>query len=229
MHDKLRHVTTIIWDFDNTLYHMDGDSEEMWHMAAARIALDHGFTADIDAALLLARQSYDRTRSSTTYLVEDHGITLNDVHHMIHARVDASGLVKCIDTCAAFAALPHIRHGILSHGSRDWVLRGRDRLGLEAYIPDDAVMGLEDYGYEKKSVSLKGLEEVMGRLNARPAASLFVEDQADNLKLAADRLEMTTALLHHGHAPEVVPAHVHILERDAPSLLRHLVHIASKT
>ncbi len=226
MHPKLGNVGTIIWDFDNTLYRMDGNGEEMWHMAAARIAFDRGITPTVEQALLLARDSYERTRSSTSYLVESHGITLTEVHHLIHARVDAGQLSKCDLTCAAFAALPNITHAILSHGSRDWVLRGRDRLGLEAFIPDAAVLGLEDYDYEKKSASLRGLNMVLDRLGKSPKNCLFVEDQADNLKLAHEQLGMLTALVHHDATPQQALPYVHINARDAHTLLRHLVHIA---
>jgi len=209
----------IIWDFDNTLYHLDGDCEEIWHQGIARMAVARGLPYSFEEALVIARESFATHKTSTAIFIERHGLCAREVHHEIHRVMDETHITPCNITAAAFAARPDIRHAIVSHGSKSWVLRARDHLGLGPYIPDHAVFGLEDYGFEKKSISLRGLNMALDALNINPAEAVFAEDQADNLKLAHDRLGMTTALIHYGAKPDEIPSHVDICAAHPAELL----------
>jgi len=71
--DRLRGLTGMLWDLDNTLYRLDELLSDSFNIAISRAALDAGLPLSFEDAVAMARTSYEKTGYSGRYFVEQYG------------------------------------------------------------------------------------------------------------------------------------------------------------
>ncbi|HMQ42637.1 MAG TPA: pyrimidine 5'-nucleotidase [Paracoccus sp. (in: a-proteobacteria)] len=217
-----RHVTTWIFDLDNTLYPPE---------AALFQQIETRMTAHVTRVLGVDRAEADRLRK---HYWRDYGTTLAGLmaEHRIdpHAYlldvhdIDFSVLSPAPALAEAIAALPG-RKIVHTNADSTYASRVLDRLGLG---PFEAIYGIEEVGFHPKP-DARAYAAVIDAHGLDPAQAAMFEDDPRNLDVPA-RLGMQTVLVGSGrHGPDELPldhehgAHVHHRTRDLAAFLRSLV------
>ena len=193
------HVTTWVFDLDNTLYpprYRLFDQIEVrmtdWVMTALRVG-----RTEADRL----RQHYWQTYGTTlSGLMREHGIDpgpyLTDVHD-----IDFSVLPRDPDLAAAVAALPG-RKIIYTNGGANYAGRVLAARGLDGLF--DAIYGIEEAGFLPKP-ERGAYDVIFGRDGLDPARAAMFEDDPRNLR-APHEMGLRTVLV----ADKPVPAlHIH--------------------
>lgn len=216
---KIQALKGIIWDLDNTLYTLTDTIEGQWNWAYARYfaSLPH-LPYDEQTAFKLAETSYNETGYSAAWFIKQHDLCPRETHRGVHQHMCAEQLAACDTTQRLFASHPNLSHAVVTHGSRDWALRALARLGLQDFIPETYVIGLEDADFETKRTSPRGLHMAMDRLGLGPDKLMFVEDLAENLVIPK-RHGLTTCLLTQGRPIKTEMAHIDWVTTDARQVL----------
>lgn len=204
--DRLRGLTGMLWDLDNTLYRLDELLSDTFNMAIARAAIDAGLPLSYEDAVAMARTSYEKTGYSGRYFIEQYGLERNALHFAFHSHLDEKVINASRELQQQLDRAP-LCHGLITHGARDWAMRVLAHIGLRKHFPDDRVFALEDMGYEKKHESPRPFIAGLAALNMDPARVVMMEDLAENLAIP-HRMGMGTVWLHHGRVPDVVLSHV---------------------
>lgn len=207
------HVTTWVFDLDNTLYPPSARLFEQ---------IDPRMTAYIMTALGLGRGAADALRAAYW---RDHGTTLAGlmrVHdldpgpylHIVH-DISLDHLEPDPGLRAAIARLPG-RRIVHTNGSGPYARRVIDRRGLGGVF--DAVYGVEHAGYFPKP-DRAAFEAVLARDGSQPGHAAMFEDVARNLT-APHALGMRTVLV--ADTPQPAP-HIHHHTDDLGGFLARLV------
>ena len=216
------HVTTWIFDLDNTLYPPE---------AALFAQIEKRMTAHVAQALGVTPAEADRLRAhywrdyGTTLagLMREHEIDphayLLDVHD-----IDFSVLTPAPDLGAAIAALPGRK---IIHTNADKAYAGRviERLGIGHF---EAIYGIEEVSFHPKP-DARAYAAVIDAHGIDPATAATFEDDPRNLEVPAS-LGMQTILVGSGrHGPDELAADhdhgAHVLHRtdDLTGFLRALI------
>lgn len=204
--DRLRGVTGMLWDLDNTLYRLDEILSDTFNVAIAKAAIDAGLPLSFEAAVAMARTSYEKTGYSGRYFVEQYGLERNALHFAFHRNLDEKVINASLELQAQLDRAP-LCHALITHGARDWAMRVLAHIGLRKHFPDERIFALEDMGFEKKHESPRPFIAGMRALNMGAENIVMMEDLAENLVIP-HRMGMATVWLHHGRVPEYVPSHV---------------------
>ncbi len=207
------HVTTWVFDLDNTLY-----PPEMRLFDQIEIRM----TAWVMEALAVDAREADRLRKHywATYgttlagLMREHDVDpapyLTDVHD-----ISFDVLTPDARLATAIAALPG-RRIVYTNGSAAYARRVIEARGLDGLF--DAVYGVEHAGYRPKP-ERAAFEAIIGQDGFAPERAAMFEDDARNLAAPHD---MGMATVHV--APEAEPAdHIHHHTPDLPDFLERLV------
>jgi len=206
------HVTTWVFDLDNTLYpprYRLFDQIEVRMTNWVMQALNVGRT---EANRL--RQHYWQTYGTTlSGLMREHGIDpgpyLTDVHD-----IDFSILPRDPDLAAAIAALPG-RRIIYTNGGADYAQKVLDARGLNGLF--DAIYGIEEAGFLPKP-ERGAFETIFAADGLNPAKATMFEDDPRNLRAPH---EMGMRTVHVAEKP--VPAlHIHHHTDDLTQFLQAL-------
>lgn len=192
---QFAHVTTWVFDLDNTLYPpevrlFDQIERRMTDYVMRTLGIP-------EAAADRLRADYWRLYGTTLAgLMHEHGLDpvpyLVDVHDISFDRLRPdAGLM------AAIARLPG-RRVVYTNGSAPYAERVLDARGLRQAF--DAVYGVEHAGFRPKPEQV-AFETVFARDGIDPARAAMFEDDARNLA-APHRMGMRTVLV----APEPAPA-----------------------
>ncbi|WBU55857.1 pyrimidine 5'-nucleotidase [Paracoccus sediminicola] len=197
------HVTTWIFDLDNTLYPPE---------AALFAQIETRMTAHLQRSLGVGADEANRLRASywrdygTTLagLMREHDIDphayLLDVHDIDFSVLDPSPSLR-----RAIAALPGRK---IIHTNADSRYAGKvlDRLGLDLF---EKVYGIEEVGFRPKP-DARAYAAVIEADGLDPRSAAMFEDDPRNLEVPA-RLGMQTVLVGEGrHGPdELAPDHSH--------------------
>ena len=216
------HVTTWIFDLDNTLYPPE---------AALFAQIEKRMTAHVTRVLGVDAAEADRLRK---HYWRDYGTTLAglmaerqidphayllDVHD-----IDFSVLDPNPDLAAAIAALPGRK---IIHTNADKTYAGRvlDQLGIG---PFEAIYGIEEVSFHPKP-DARAYAAVIDAHDFDPATAAMFEDDPRNLAVPAS-LGMQTVLVGSGrHGPDELAtdhdhgAHVQHKTDDLTAFLRNLV------
>lgn len=211
--DSFSHVTTWVFDLDNTLYPPGArlfDQIEVRMTAWVQAALG------VDAARAdHLREHYWRTYGTTLAgLMAEHGVDPLPYLGAVH-DIDLSHLEKAPDLAAHIRALPG-RRIVYTNGSEPYAQRVLAARGLDGLF--DAVYGVEHAGFRPKPEQA-AFEAVfaLDRLDARQGA--MFEDDMRNLA-APHAMGMRT--VHVAPAPH--PAdHIHHHTDDLTAFLSQLV------
>jgi putative hydrolase of the HAD superfamily len=174
------HVTTWVFDLDNTLYHPSmGLFAQMNPKMSAYIMQVAGVNATEADEL---RNRYWREYGTTMAgLIEVHGMDpdafLKDVHdiNLSHLQIDPP-LAKAI------AALPG-RKIVYTNGTAPYARRVLAARGIDAVF--DAVYGVENAGYQPKPRAA-AFEAIFAQAQVDPTQSAMFEDEERNLAVPHD-------------------------------------------
>ncbi|AGT09138.1 pyrimidine 5'-nucleotidase [Paracoccus aminophilus] len=215
------HVTTWIFDLDNTLY---APEVQLFAQIETRMVEYVMRTLGVDAAEAgRLRQHYWREHGTTLAgLMAEHGIDplpyLREVHD-----IDFSELRPDPELAAAITALPG-RKIIHTNGDSLYASRVLAHRGLEIF---DAIFGVEEVGFHPKP-DAGAYQAVIAAQGFDPATAAMFEDDPRNL-LVPDQLGMRTVLVGSGrHGPDLLGfdrdhgRHVQFQTMDLTSFLRDL-------
>jgi FMN phosphatase YigB (HAD superfamily) len=220
----MKNIGTIIWDLDNTLYKFTDNQIDGWNENAAHFVRDNGLDMDYEIARQLAVRGFTEHRNSTHFFVADHGFNARDIHVGVNKRICETSVIPCADTPELMRLLPpSTRHIILTYAIQDWAHRVLKYAKLDNFFDKTMIFGAEDYEFEDKAHSPRGINLALDKSGAAAENALFVEDTLANLKTAKAHTGVQTAYLHHDrpYNPSDMDF-VDIIVRDTPELLRTL-------
>ena len=185
---KFGHVSTWVFDLDNTLYPADCG---LWPKINERVTLYLMALTGLDglSARALQRYYYHLHGSTLCGLVEEAAIDPDHFLAFVH-DVDRSALRRDARLARQVARLPG-RRIIFTNGSRDHALLTLARLGLDDLFED--AFDIVASGLSSKP-SPRAYEAFFDRCGVDPACAAMFEDLAKNL-LAAKARGMTTTLV----------------------------------
>jgi pyrimidine 5'-nucleotidase len=222
MTNKLSHINAVIWDLDDTLYSVTPALQQSMRESVARTMVKMGYDISYEDALALAVESQNKYRLTVKMLVDKFNIDKRDLHLPFHAEMDHTVTNPCPDLPAAFAAVPHVKHVLMTHASRDWAMRMLPHLGIADFFEPHAVLGLEDMNYNHKHESdyvTKACLDILGT-NAKNTA--FAEDRDWNLTIP-HAMGLTTILIDHPSQPKDLPKHVDYRYARAADFLNDMI------
>ncbi|MHA3916052.1 pyrimidine 5'-nucleotidase [Halovulum sp. GXIMD14793] len=206
------HVTTWVFDLDNTLYPREADLFAQIEVAMMRYIVDALSVSEAEAHRL--RDLYWRDHGTTLAgLMAEHGLDPDPFLVAVH-DIDLSGLTRDTELRQAIAALPG-RKIVYTNGSRghaDRVVAARGLDGLFA-----AHYGVEDAGYAPKP-RRDAFEKVFAMAKLNAAQSAMFEDDVRNLEVP-HQMGMRTVLV--GGADDAPHVHHH-----TPDLTAFLMKLA---
>ncbi|MCI5060086.1 MAG: hypothetical protein MRY79_03335, partial [Alphaproteobacteria bacterium] len=205
-HVNLANRRAIIWDFDGVFYDFDQVPEgapsfyDLCDEANAVTMCRLLKGLDYEEARRLARSSFDTYNDPVTGLLplaKEYGYSEEDFtretyygfNDMLSQLVEkhCPDLFKpCVQTIRAFlGGAGYVRHGILTHSCRHrWAKPVLNMMRKTDFFDPDHVMGFEDFDFKPKGQGVEGLNELLGRLNARADQTIFVEDTLGHLQVA---------------------------------------------
>jgi putative hydrolase of the HAD superfamily len=185
---KFGHVSTWVFDLDNTLYPADCG---LWPKINERVTLYLAALTGLDAISARALQRYYYHRHGTTLrgLVDESAIDPDHFLAFVH-DVDRSGLNRDARLARQIERLPG-RRLIFTNGSRDHALRTVARLGLDGLFED--AFDIVASGLVPKPAA-PAYEAFFDRYGVDPAGAAMFEDIAKNLQTPKAR-GMTTTLV----------------------------------
>lgn len=206
------HVTTWVFDLDNTLYppqHRLFDQIEVrmtdWVMAALQVSREE--------ANRLRQHYWDTHGTTLAGLMREHGIApgpyLTDVHD-----IDFSALPRDPDLAAQISALPG-RRIVYTNACEPYAVKVLEARGLSGLF--DAIYGVEHAGYHPKP-DRAAFETVFALDGLDPTRAAMFEDDTRNLRVP-HAMGMQTVHV----APEAAPAdHIHHHTDDLAAFLARL-------
>lgn len=213
----LKNLRGIIWDLDNTLYRFEDDFEQACHIAAARAALKGGVAMTYEEAHAISLQSYDRYGHSYRLFIEQHGLTMTQLHYDFHTFIDEKLINRSLELAALFSASRH-GHVLVTHASAEWAARALSHIGLKKYFPDDRIIAAEAVDFARKSESRIPFERALSTLDLPADQVAVVEDIAENLRIPR-AMGMTTALVHYGRPPQPLPEFIDLSCNNAAEFM----------
>jgi putative hydrolase of the HAD superfamily len=185
---KFGHVSTWVFDLDNTLYPADCG---LWPQINQRVTLYLAALTGLDAISARALQHYYYHRHGTTLrgLVDEAAIDPKPFLDFVH-DIDRSGLARDSRLAREIGRLPG-RRLIFTNGSRDHALRTVAALGLDGLFED--AFDIVASGLTPKPAA-PAYDAFFDRYGVDPAGAAMFEDIAKNLRTPKAR-GMTTVLI----------------------------------
>jgi putative hydrolase of the HAD superfamily len=185
---KFGHISTWVFDLDNTLYPADCG---LWPQINERVTLYLAALTGLDAISARALQRFYYHRHGTTLrgLIEESAIDPDAFLEFVH-DVDRSGLIRDGRLALQIARLPG-RRLIFTNGSRDHALRTVTQLGLDDLFED--AFDIVASGLAPKPAA-PAYEAFFDRYGVDPGRAAMFEDIAKNL-LTPKARGMTTTLV----------------------------------
>lgn len=218
---KFDHVTTWIFDLDNTLY---DPAMRLFDQIERRMTAYVSRELGVDAAEAnRLRNHYWREHGTTlSGLMAEHAIApmpyLREVHD-----IDFSQLVPAPDLAALISDLPG-RKIVHTNGDTEYAARVLEHRGLDVF---DELHGIETVGFHPKP-DPRSYAAVISATGFDPACAAMFEDDPRNLAVPHS-LGMRTVLVGAGrHGPDELSAihdpgpHVHFRTMDLTAFLRDL-------
>lgn len=221
-------IKTLVWDLDNTLYKFHPEQVEAWNRATTEYALQNGVTLPFDEAMKLAEDGWLSHRNSGHHFTHTHGLCSRQMHIGVNNNLSETMISACLETPELMKAMREYRHVILTFAVRDWAKRVLDYTKLAEFFETDHILGAEDYNFEDKAHSARGILTVLELTGANPDEVLFVEDTLPNLKPAKEEAGVNTAYLHHNRPMnDNEMDFVDLKVQDTPELLKWFKEIPS--
>lgn len=214
-------IKTIVWDLDNTLYKFNESQIFQWNNTTALYALENGVDMSHDDAIKLAEQGWLNHRNSGHFFQNDYGLDANQMHIGVNQRLPETMVTPCLETPELMKNMRDYHHVILTFAIRDWAHRVLKHSGLDEFFHPDFIMGAEDYGFEDKAHSPRGILMALDKIGGNADEVMFVEDTLPNLNTAKKHTGVYTTYLHHDRPMnDNDMGHVDLTVRDTPELLK---------
>ena len=235
-------ISGVIWDFDGVFYSYDVlKGFDFFNLAdefTAKAAIWSIPGLDRDEALRLSRLSHsvhenpvesytDIIREKELpedlvklYLFNYYQRTLFDYVSGVypHFTGDTSALVDAFGHSD-----PNLRHMIVSHSSEPfWISPTLKIIGLSNYFPPETILGHEEYGFESKKDSARGVEQALTTMQLHPSQAVFIEDNLPNLQRAKKAFPELRTVLVSGREFETLPDGVDYVVSNAAEFLETL-------
>ena len=187
----LAHVTTWIFDLDNTLYPA---STGLFDLIDQRMGayIQRLLNCDAVEARRVQKAHFHEHGTTLAGLMKHHGVDpyhfLADVHDIALDAIESDPALE-----SGLGRLPG-RKLIFTNGDAPYARRVLDRLGIAHHFDD--VHDIHAAGLVPKP-ALHGYELLIERLAIDPARSAMVEDMVQNLA-PAKKLGLTTVWVDHG-------------------------------
>lgn len=202
----LKSIKTIFWDLDGTLYKFDRMFIDACNQSIAKVGVELDVGLTYDQGYKLACESFEDHNFSGQYLLERFPIDGKKFHFLFHRHINETIIKSCVKTQELLGQI-RTPMGIISHGSKEWVLRMLDHLNIRQYFHDDHILAFEDYDYAHKARHTLAYETLLHAMNAAPQTTLMVEDSYKNLE-GAKRAGLMTSYLHHGKQITPTPDYI---------------------
>lgn len=208
---SLDKIEAVILDWDGVceFYKPFSQSLDHYDRAAVRafntVARVKGITCAVDFEdnVKLANQSFYNAGLSTKYFTDTYELSALDMHMEFHREIPREHTMSPVPGLReAILKLPHIKFVIVSQGSRSWVTTGVDQAGLSDIIGKDAILGFEDYGQEKKSLTDRGIRAGLDITGTCPTRTAMAEDMKKNLRIPASLGLRTAFIAQSGLEPQ---------------------------
>lgn len=214
-------IKTIIWDLDNTLYKFDDNQIEHWHESVSKSMMDKGVDLPFNELVDLAEKGWLEHRNSNHYFIEKHNICPKQAHAGMFEFVDHNNIDPCDFTPSLMADMRQYHHVILTYATKAWAHRVLDHTGLSQFFEPEFILGAEDYNFEDKAHSPRGILTALDKVGGNADEMLFVEDTLPNLITAKQHTNINTAYLHQGRPINNNEMDdIDICVEDTPELLR---------
>ena len=226
MKDKIK---TIIWDLDNTLYKFNEAQVDAWHYATVDYAIERGMPLSREEAYKLADHGWKNFRNSGHHFIHDYGLSANDMHIGVNKSLPENLVIPCEETPSLMQNMRDYNHVILTFAIQDWAKRVLDRTGLAEFFEPDHILGAEDYNFEDKAYSARGILTALDKIGGNANEVMFVEDTLPNLKPAKEEAGVNTVYLHHNRPMnDNEMDFVDLKVTDTPELLKWFKEIPEK-
>jgi putative hydrolase of the HAD superfamily len=207
----LTHVSTWLFDLDNTLYPVEsGFMGEIEKRMTAFVQKVTGL--ERDEAYRLQKSYLAEHGLTLVGLMRNHGVDPRDFHAIFH-DMSLEGLAHDADLVAAIERLPG-RRLIFTNADDVHAERVLERLGLSHLFADVFHIGSAEYDPKPSPLAFERMNAAHGVV---PAETAFFEDSVRNLEPAAG-LGMTTVLVGPHAAANDSPFVHHRTEKLAPFL-----------
>lgn len=216
--DNFRHVTTWVFDLDNTLY---PPQMQLFAQIEPRMTawIMRELGVDRAKAETLRQRYWSDYGTTLAGLMRHHGTDPDGFVNEVH-EIDLSGLAKAPDLADAVSALPG-RKIVFTNGPRAYAARVLAALGLTGLW--DAVYGAEDAGFQPKPHP-EAFSAVFGSDGLDPRRAAMFEDDARNLAVP-HALGLRT--VHVAGAPQPEP-HIHHHTDDLTGFLGGVTRALAK-
>lgn len=215
-----KNLKGMLWDLDNTLYRVNEQLHEAYHIAAARLATQDGVEKSYEVALQKAKDSYINSEFSGKFLITEHNYNVPHLHTRLHDMIDETAIVKNREIADMFRELG-LKNALVTHGSQGWAHRVLVHLELIEFFDTDAILSLESFDFQRKNESSAAVDLALEKLGLSADDVMMTEDIAHNLQIPSD-MGMFTAFLHHGKPPADLPDYIDETYDNALTLLRDI-------
>ncbi|MGQ2944012.1 MAG: pyrimidine 5'-nucleotidase [Blastomonas fulva] len=222
MRPPFDHIRTWIFDLDNTLYPAETDLFALIDERMGTYVADL-MQVDLVEARRIQKDYYYQHGTTLAGLMLDHGV---DPHHFLDYvhDIDMGRIEPCPVTAAGLAQLPG-RKLIFTNGDVTYAGRVLDRLGLRDQF--EAIHDIHATQYQPKPHAA-AYASLVDSLAIDPAAALFVDDLARNLK-PAKQLGITTVWMNNGSDGGTHEAEHDFIDHEISALGKWLTALTQET
>jgi hypothetical protein len=242
MSNQLSHIIANANDFDGVFYNPHLISDYYAHFAktfGATLISMLPNEIDFDSAVQLANDGYRKHGDCVTGLIEwaDHkGVkdgNLRDKFFQLFHRNLKSHFTAVAphvfstpsEVATALSCLKGIvRNGIATHGcAREFTTPLLEPMGLAPHVEKNAIFGLADSGYLKKSTHPDLVQMCLDSLEVPAEVAAYTEDTALNLKAHKEMMPvLTTIFINNGNPLAKKPTYIDCEFRSFEEYLRAL-------
>jgi putative hydrolase of the HAD superfamily len=213
-------IRGVIWDLDNTLYRLDEALVHAFNLSIARMAVQAGVPLTLEEAVDLGKKSFEESGYSGRVFIDKYGMDQHDLHYNFHRNIDETAIIKSVEVYKLFSEL-NLSNILITHGAFDWAIRVLSHLELREFFPDQNILALEHYDFERKYESDKSFMMALKKIRMIPEHVLFIEDTVENLEIP-HAMGINTVFIHHGKKPKDLPDFVDFSYNSALDVLLEL-------
>jgi FMN phosphatase YigB (HAD superfamily) len=222
-------IKTIIWDLDNTLYKFSEFHINEWHTGVSKYMSSLGVELPLNKMIDLCEKGWQEHRDSNHYFVKHYGVDANKAHVEMFQHIDHNMVIPCMETPQLMEEMRNHNHVILTLATSEWAHRVLDHTGLKEFFHPDFIFGAEDYNFEDKAHSPRGILMALDKIGGNANETMFVEDTLPNLTMAKQHTDVNTVYLHHDRSiNDNDMSHVDLSMKDTPELLKWFKEVPAK-
>lgn len=229
MSSSLNNIQGVCHDFDGVFYNPQDipNYGEHFNVSVAHTIFEmFGNIIAPQDALKLNAEWYGKYGDSVTGMLEwadkkglssptigtDFFKKFHQILYRSFMEVNATALTQPnLDLVKAFQnANSSVKNGIATHGcAKEWARPLLPQMGLNNFIQNHAILGLDDSGFLRKSTHPDLVRMCLNALEVEASSAAYIEDTAVNLETNKEaEPKLTTVFLHHGSPLDSKPSHI---------------------